>query len=500
MNLRELLTHASLKAVGLLALSATLVACDAMSAFARSVDLHAETEFVGQSSESAASQDHGGGSPQISDMATDPVTTGEFEPRQHIGKPREKAFTPAASTPFAAKTIRPIKLLRYNPNLWDALIKEMQLSGAHPSELNRERRWLRANERHIVEVLGRGRRYLPHVLEAVASRDMPGEIALIPAIESGFRPDVQSPNGADGLWQFMPGTARRYGLRQTRWYDGRRDAVASTEAALDYLQALNQRFEGNWLVSISAYNCGEGLMRRVLRRANLRAKDADLTSLMPHLPKETRRYLPRLLALAELVRSPAAFGVRLPPSDATPKFTTVQLGGPIELAVAAELIGVETSLLAELNPALRRTATGPDGPHRLLVLPEHAPPMRRALATMSISDRVLARRHQVRRGENLSSISKRYGVRVKDLMRGNGLSSALIRAGDELRVPSRRGGLSAGPKAQLAPRSEALYRVRSGDSLWRIARHHNTTVERLLKLNRLTRSSVLRPGQTLRVA
>lgn len=433
-----------------------------------------------------------------------PPTALEFELTYNNIDPVPEVAGPVAATAFITRNTAPISLVTDDTlDLWETLVEQMQLTGAgspghnRPTGQNRETRWLRANEAHLTEVLGRARRYLPHILEAVTARGMPGEIALMPAIESGFQTDVRSPHGADGLWQFMPATARSYGLKTNDWYDGRRDTIAATKAALDYLQALNVQFDGNWLVSISAYNCGEGTMRRVLRRAKLHAKDADLASLLPHLPKETRRYVPRLLAFAELVRDRSASGGALPPSDATAKFVTVEIGGQIELAVAAQMIGVETSALRALNPAFRRWATDPDGPHRLLVLPEHAQPMRQALASTTTLGRIRWRRHQVRPGESLSLLARRYGVRVKDLARANGLSSSQIRAGDELRVPTHR---AQQPDARSRVVSGALYRVRSGDSLWRIARRHKTTVQRLLRLNRLTRSSVLRPGQTLRVA
>ena len=388
-------------------------------------------------------------------------------------------------------------------SLWGSLTEGMRLP-ALPLSFDQPRRWLRANGRDIETILGRGQAHLPFILEAVQSRGLPTELALIPAIESGFRPDARSPLGADGLWQFMPATAKAFGLKRTWWYDGRRDLVAATNAAMDYLQALNRRFRGNWLLTVAAYNCGEGSVERALKRAKITVTSADIWTLLPYLPRETRHYVPKLLALAEAVRDPGRFGVTLPSLSLDAQFDQVDTGGQIELRKAADLAGVAPQAIYTLNPGFRRWATDPQGPHRLLVPEGTGNRLKVALASLPAKERVTWQRHQIEPGESLSVIAERYGLRVKDLMVANSLSGTLIRAGAGLLVPRPRHGkpIVTGPikrRVRAATASGGIYRVRVGDSLWRIARRHNTTVSRLMHLNGLTTRSVLRPGQVLRV-
>jgi len=389
--------------------------------------------------------------------------------------------------------------------LWARLRQGMRLGDALPPSLSHARRWLRTNGGDVEKVLARGQTHLPYIVEAVEARALPAEIALIPAIESGFRPNARSPLGADGLWQFMPATATDYGLKRTWWYEGRRDIVAATGAALDYLEALNRRFHGNWLLTMAAYNCGEGTAERILKRAGVTAREADLWALLARFPKETRHYVPKLLALSELVRSPERFGVRLPALRLEPQFDVVDIKAQLELAKAAQLAGVSPQAIYDLNPGFRRWATDPGGPHRLLTPRGTGAKLTLALASLPPSGRVTWQRHTIRPGENLSLIAHRFGLRVRDLMVANNLSSSLIRAGNALLVPTPRAHtvVISGPVKRRTAREVSkgtIYRVRAGDSLWRIARRHNTSVAALMRLNGLTRASVLRPGQVLRLA
>ena len=381
----------------------------------------------------------------------------------------------------------------------------MQLQSTAPAVLSETRAFAAQNGRYTESLLNRGRRYLPHISQAIEARGIPGELALLPAIESGFNPNARSPHGAIGLWQFMPGTAEAYGLKHSWWYDGRRDLLASTKAALDYLDNLNRRFEGNWLLAIAAYNCGEGTTERILKQARVSAKAADLWALLPRFPKETQRYVPKLLALSSVIRNPAAFGVKLPKIPLEPKFEIVGTGAQIELLKAAELAGVQPKHIYDLNPAFPRWATDPDGPHRLLVPVGSGSRFITSLKLVPPKERVNWQRHTILQGESLSVIALRYGLRVKDLMVANNLNSTLIRAGAGLLVPMPRlEGLRVNHpvrrRAKTHSPANKPYRVRTGDSLWRIARRHNTTVARLMKLNGLTQTSVLRPGQLLRLA
>jgi membrane-bound lytic murein transglycosylase D len=411
----------------------------------------------------------------------------------------------------------------------------MELRGALPKTHTRQRKWVRANPVWISEIMQRSTDYLPFIARAIDERRLPAELALIPAVESGFEASARSQEGADGLWQFMPNTARGYGLKRTWWYEGRRDTIAATDAALRYLAALNKRFKGNWLLAIAAYNCGASTVNRALRRSGLNAENARIWDILKELPKETQKYVPRVLAIAEAVQNPTRFGLVLPPADMSPRFAAVDTGGQIDLQRVASLAKIDLDVLSELNPAYRRWATDPAGPHRLLVPPHLADEVQASLSQLQPDQRVSWNRHMIRGGESLSVIAKRYGVGVSALKTANKLTSTRIRAGSNLLIPLTKGAPPHGPHTSSTDRKRSgassaqrpttrvangisdhtdssrdagetnsplatdLYEIRRGDSLWVIARRHFTTVTRLVRLNGLTTTSTLQPGQRLKV-
>ena len=175
-----------------------------------------------------------------------------------------------------------------------------------------------------------------------------------------------------GLWQIIPGTGKRLGLAQNWWFDGRRDVLESTRAALDYLEHLHERFDGDWLLAVAGYNSGEGNVARALKKAAAAGQPQDFWGIKSYLPAETRTYVPRLLAIAELVGNPAAVGVTLPELRNEAQFAVVETGGQIDMALAAQLAGIDTDALYALNPGVNRWATDPEGPHRLLLPLEQA--------------------------------------------------------------------------------------------------------------------------------
>ncbi|CAN5357149.1 LysM peptidoglycan-binding domain-containing protein [soil metagenome] len=335
---------------------------------------------------------------------------------------------------------------------------------------------------YLERVLTRGGKYLHFAVEELERRGMPGELAFLPVVESAFDPFAYSRGRASGLWQFIPGTGRVYGLRQDWWYDARRDVEASTLAALNYLQALGEMFEGDWLLAIAGYNAGEGSVVRAMRRNRQALRPVEFWDL--RLPRETRAYVPRLLALKRIITDPAAFGLTLPVIPDRPYFTAVDTGGQIDLALAAELAGLAMDDLYSLNPGHNRWATPPDGPHRLLVPVEHHARFVAALAELPADRRVSWERHQIQRGDSLGSIARRYGTTVAVLRSANRLSGSLIRAGDHLMIPR---GTGAG----------AVYRVRRGDTLSSIARAHGTSVNTLAAWNAMSLGDTLAIGRDL---
>jgi membrane-bound lytic murein transglycosylase D len=291
---------------------------------------------------------------------------------------------------------------------------------------------------HLERVLERARPYLPYVAQEIEARGLPGELAFLPVIESAFDPFAYSHGRAAGLWQIIPGTGSRFGLKQNWWYDGRRDVVESTRAALDYLEYLHGMFEGDWLLAIAAYNAGEGSVLRAIRSNRAAGRETDFWHL--RLPGETRAYVPRLLGLAAVLADPEAHGLSLPEIPAGPAFTEVELDGQIDLAIAAELADIELSELQALNPGFNQWATDPDGPHRLLLPVEAAEGFSSALAELPADERVRWRRHQIRPGETLGGLARRYHTTVDVLQSVNGLKGTQIRAGAYLMIPVSTGG------------------------------------------------------------
>jgi len=275
--------------------------------------------------------------------------------------------------------------------------------------------------------------YLFHVLDRVEARGLPAELALLPVIESAYDPFARSTAGATGIWQFMSATAREAGLREDWWYDGRRDIVAATEAALDYLTTLQQRYDGDWLLALAAYNAGSARVNRAIRKNRRQGRPVDFWHLP--LPEETRNYVPKLLALRAIIADPAAHGITLPELANSSYFTSIDTGGQIDLQVAARLIGASLDELQRLNPGLTRSITPPGGTYRLLVPRASAQHIRIQLALLPADQRVQSIRYRVRPGDTLSEIALKSRTTISRLRKLNQLESSRIIAGRLLVVP-----------------------------------------------------------------
>ena len=222
------------------------------------------------------------------------------------------------------------------------------------------------NNQHAVNRLSKsGQRYLFHTVKRAEELGVPVELALLPFVESEFDPYAQSLYGATGIWQFLPATGREWGLKTNWWYDGKRDVIASTEAALNFLIYLHRKFDNDWLLAIAAYNAGPGRVNRAIRENKRKGMATDFWSL--RLPKETSAYVPKLLVLSELIKDPTAFGVTLPSIANRPYFTKIKTPGQVDLMQAADLAGMTPEAIYELNPGFSQWATDPSGPHYLLL-------------------------------------------------------------------------------------------------------------------------------------
>lgn len=367
--------------------------------------------------------------------------------------------------------------------------------------------WYKSHQSYLDRVADRGLRYLHFIAEQIEVREIPGEIALLPIVESAFDPFAYSHGRASGVWQFIPATGRDFGLHQDWWHDGRRDIRAATEGALRYLHALQREFKGDWLLALAAYNSGAGTVRKAIRKNRKRGKPTDFWSLS--LPRETRAYVPKLIALAKLVRDPQAYGVTLKPVANEPYFAVVNTGGQIDLSQAAELANTDLEEIYKLNPEYNRWATHPNGPHELLVPVNQSAIFEQQLAELPVNARVKWQRYKVRSGDNLLTIARRFHTTPDALKQSNNLRGNIIRAGDQLLIPSAFKGQSAYShsvgqrlaRLKTARRpsntSKFEYSVRSGDSFWQIARNHDVKVSELARWNGMAPGDPLKAGQTL---
>ena len=391
---------------------------------------------------------------------------------------------------------------------WERIRGGLSLSDPiHPRAL-REAVWYGRHGEYLHRTVRRARPYLAYIVREVEKRELPIEFSLLPIVESAFQPFAYSPKGAAGLWQFIPATGRRYGLKQNWWYDGRRDVVESTRAALEYLTKLLQDFDGDPLLAVAAYNWGEGNVVRAMSRNRARGKPTDVWSL--RLPRETRSHVSRLLAIVAVVADPDRFDVALEPIPDRVHFQEVALDSQIDLAVAADLAGITLDEIYLLNPGFKRWATDPGGPHRLQLPRHHVERFRSGLAQLPGVGHAQWARHEIVYGDTLAAIAKRYRTRVAVLKKFNRLTSDRIHAGRHLMVPvsvNAANGLLAGSAfhaarsggSALGEAAESIHVVRRGDSLWAIARRYDVSVTQLAGWNGISVDSVLRPGQRLTV-
>jgi membrane-bound lytic murein transglycosylase D len=368
-----------------------------------------------------------------------------------------------------------------------------------------ERAWFVRHPEYLNRVFARAQRYLPYIVDELERRNMPLELALLPIVESAYDPFAYSHGRAAGLWQMIPGTAKRFGIKQNWWYDGRRDVVDSTRAALDYLQHLHKLNDGDWLNAIASYNSGEGNVLRAVRRNNKAKKLTDFWNLS--LPKETIMYVPKLLALVEIVVDPEKYDLTLPAVADEQQFAITDIGSQLDLALAAELAGVDVDTVYQYNPGYNRWSTDPKGPHRLVMPAEVADDFIAALDQIPANERVRWQRHSVKNGEAISQIAERYNTTIATIRSANNLKGNTIRAGHHLLIPVATKPLSAYSKSADARLAKTQNRkragnkvehiVRSGESFWTISQRYKVTTRQIAAWNGMAPRDTLSVGKKL---
>ena len=368
--------------------------------------------------------------------------------------------------------------------------------------------WFSKHPVYFEQLMERARPYLYYIMQEVNKRQMPSELALVPAVESAFDPFAYSNGLASGLWQITPATGQYYKVKQDWWFDGRRDVITATNFALDYLQELHEKFN-SWELALAAYNAGNGTIGRAIQ-ANLKQKKS-ISYWHLDLPNQTVNYVPKLLAVAKIVQNPSLYKIKLKPISNIPFFQIIEVGSQIDLKRAAEMANMSLKEMRQLNPGYNRWATDPAGPYRLLIPVDNAPEFKKALASLPVSERINWQRYTVHTSDTLDSIAKIFNIDPDVIRKINRLPGSKIYIGDHLLIPQ-----PIADNAELTSAQQALaiteakniisdnrgqlreiYTVKPGDNLSTIAGKHNLSHTQIMKWNHLSEKSLLHPEQKL---
>ena len=440
-----------------------------------------------------------------------PVDTGTTPQPDHGPRPHVTVVNPG---PSATKTQCPLELaptptgkagledtsdLQY-VNLWQRIRAGFRMPVMNGPLVARYEKWFVSNPQYVERMLQRANLYLYQIVQDVQKRNMPMEIALLPAIESGYSPNAYSQSAAVGLWQFEPATGRLWGLKSNWWYDGERDIIASTNAALDYLQALHKEFH-SWDLALAAYNAGQGTIQQAIAHNKALGLGTHYAEL--RLPLQTEHYVPKLMAFVNIVRDPQKFGLQLRDIPNSPYFVRVNTGSQIDLSVVARLANMSLKQLYAINPGYRRWATAPNGPHTILVPVATKAALLEGLSQLPPQDRMQWARYIVQPGNTLDEIAAEYGVSVRAIMSTNHLYNTFLHVGQGLLIPvaGRRLVIQRhhGSSVTVARNNTGgVIRVAPGDTLYGIAQRYNVTVASLMAANNLS-SPLLHIGERLRI-
>ncbi len=392
-------------------------------------------------------------------------------------------------------------------NLWVRMRQGFSLPDGQEARVKGQMHWYTDHPGYMMRTGKRAKPYLYYIMEQLDKRGMPTDLALLPVVESAYNPFAYSSSRASGMWQFIASTGRLYGLKSNWWYDGRRDFAAATNAALNYLHDLYVRFDDNWLLALAAYNSGGITVEHAIARNKRLGLPTDFWHL--RLPRQTRAYVPRLLAVRDLIAHPEEHGIKLPFIANAPYLARIKLHGQIDIAIAARMADLSVKQMYLLNPGYSRWATPPegDGPSYLFIPRDKKQQFVAKLGKMHKEVMAKWTRHTIRRGETLSGIASHYHTSVAVLRHRNDIHGNLIRVGHTLMIPSPNAHVTryvppgaSRPEPSVARRGHATtLRVRKGDTLWGIAHAHGVSVAQLSNWNHISSHATLHVGQRLRL-
>lgn len=405
---------------------------------------------------------------------------------------------------------------KYKNTVWERLISLYSLPQIENERIDRELNWYLRHPAYLARVQERAEPYLHLILDEIEAKNIPGELALLPIVESAFLPEAYSKSDASGLWQFIPATGRLYGLQQNAWYDGRRDVYASTKAATAFLKHLGETFDGDWHLALASYNYGKGNVRKAIEKNEDLNRATDYWSL--DLPKETADYVPRLLAVARIFANADKYNINLHHIPNKPYCELVDVKSQLDLNKAAELANTPLNEFLKLNPGFNHSSTAPQGPHHLLIPVAKAQTFKQNLAQLPYDQRVDQNRyhaeaaaqirhdqvqaipslHKVKVGENLVSIADRNNTTPQSIRQANHLTSNSIHSGMLLKMPTPQN--SAQPVATTAKNNSGgaqVYVVKKGDTFWNVAQKFSVSVNDIQSWNKISPKSSLVLGQKI---
>lgn len=362
--------------------------------------------------------------------------------------------------------------------------------------------WYAERPDYLRRTIERSKMYLFHIMEEVQKRGMPAEIALLPIVESAFNPMAYSRSHASGIWQFIPTTGKDFGLKQNNWYDGRRDIVAATDAALDYLERLHDIF-GTWDLALAAYNCGEGCVARAIAKNEAEGLPTDYLSLS--LPAETRHYVPKLMAVKEIISDPAIAGISLDSIPNQAYFVAVSLHKSIDVKLAAKLADMPVKDFKSLNPAFTKPVVRWESAQPILLPVDKAEAFSDNLKNYD-HPLVSWQFYSARRGERATTIARKFHVTLAWLKLHNKIKltrKGRLAANYSLMLPLRHNTTTrlavSSTKSEPATRHERTVKVKRGDTLGTIAQQHHVSIAEIKRWNHI-RGTNLRAGSRIVVA
>lgn len=403
---------------------------------------------------------------------------------------------PDVSRPYTAQTSKSSRnyfkkrvknIFGHHDTVWERMLSLYSFPEVNNERVDAQLNYYLSHPDYIARVQERAAPYMHLILDEIEAKNLPGELALLPVVESAFIPEAYSRSAASGLWQFIPSTGRLFGLEQNSWYDGRRDIYASTVAATTFLKELSEEFGGDYFMALASYNYGKGNVSKAIMRNEYQGLPTDYWSL--NLPKETEDYVPRLLAVAKLFANAEQYGIRLQNVPNKPYCEVVNVGSQLDIDKAAQLAETPLSHFLKLNPCFKKGSTAPNGPHRLLVPTHRVQAFKQNLAQLPYEERVDQRRRdaellaeKIRQNEFLAQKAREEEEKLETRRKREVIFAAT--------TPKQRYYTPSTPTQ--------AYKVRHGETLSTIARNHGTTVDNLRQINHLSKSQV-NSGSLLKV-